>query len=102
LVECLDAGDIRLLPPPFHRPPPDPRRIGHNEDALQLEQCAADRHVLAETELRDLPEAVRLIFAAHDVDEDMRPIGSRVQERSGIIDRPDRQDIARPHAAVLA
>ncbi len=26
-VECLDLWIVRLVPPPFHRPPPDPRRV---------------------------------------------------------------------------
>ncbi len=33
-----------------------------SQDALQLEQCAADRHILGQTELRNLLEAVRLVL----------------------------------------
>ena len=102
LVESLDLRDIRLVPPPFHRPPADTCRFGHGQDALQLEQRAADGHILDEAEPHDLLQAVRLILATHEIDENVRPIGSRVRQRSGIIDRTERQQIARPCAAMLA
>jgi hypothetical protein len=102
LVKCPDLRDVRLIPPPFHGPPPDPRRVGHGEDTLQLEQRSADRHVLDEAVPDDLLEAARLILAAHDVDQHVRPIAADVQQRPGIVDRPDRQDVSRARAAMLA
>ena len=39
-------GHVRLVPPPFHVPPAGLRILRHRLDAFQLEQRAAERHVL--------------------------------------------------------
>ena len=56
-IEFRDMRHARLIPPPFHGPPSDPRAIGHGADAFKLEQGAADRHLLVQTELDELLEA---------------------------------------------
>ena len=71
-VERFDPRDVGLIPPPFHGPPADPGFGGHGQNALQLEQSAADRHVMSEPEADDLLQAVDLIVAAHEIDQNIR------------------------------
>jgi hypothetical protein len=79
-VECRDLWQVRLIPPPFHRPPADFGRVGHAEDTFKLEQRATNRHILHSPEPHDLLQAVRLILTTHQVDEHVWSIRPSVQQ----------------------
>src|ERR1700733_9798804 len=78
------------------------RGIGDLEDAFELEQRAADGHVVVQSEAHDLPQAACLIVAPHQIDEDLRPEAAGVIERTRIIDGAEWQNAGRPGAAMSA
>src|SRR5450631_3895639 len=98
-TEFRDMRHARLVPPPFHGPPSDPRAIGHGANAFQFEQGAADGHLLVEAELNKLFQARDLIAATHDIDEHLRAIGLGLDQVSRIIRRAQRDEGAGGGAA---
>src|SRR6202030_3280073 len=98
--EFRDLRHFWLVPVPLISPEADTRFVGNSLNAFELEQGAAHRHLLVEPELDDLLDAVDLIAAAHDVDEDLRAIGLGLDEVGREIGRADRGEGAGPGAAL--
>ena len=95
LAEISDEGGnlrhIRLVPPPFHVPRSGLRFLGNGLDGLQLEQRAAEGHVLLHAELGELLHAVDLCQTAHVVQQYIRLVTLGLDQRGGELGGIDRQ-----------
>jgi hypothetical protein len=99
--ELDDLRHVRLVPPPFHRPPAGLRIGRAGLDALQLEQRAAERHLFLHAELRELLHAVDLGEPAHVVEQHVGLVGLGLDQRRREIGGVDRQEVALIFAAGL-
>src|ERR1700730_16920578 len=94
-IELGDMRRVRLIPPPFHGPPAQPRLIRYCAQAFQLEQRAPDGHLLVQPELSKLFQAGNLIASAHHVDQHLRPIGFCADQIRRVVGRAERYQRSR-------
>ena len=97
--ERLHRRHVRLVPTTIPAPTSRPAPFRHRAYALQLEQRAAELHLLIHAELHELLHAIDLRGAAHVVQQHVGLVGLGLDQRGRKVRGRDRQHVGLELAA---